>query len=110
MKPLYRSYQIMALHYVCPPVDPSNNWIKFRNILFATSAVLFMFIFIIASCTFVINNFSTQLMRSIFAILEMAGLSSALYTLLMAYTLRNEITAIFSAFQHIYDSSEISSK
>lgn len=110
MKPLNRSYHVFVLLCICPPDQFANRWIKFRNITFSIMGLTLILLGNISGFIFIMKFAKIDLIQTMFAVLQTAALTGAIYTLIMAYVLRTKIQSVFNIFQHFYDSSKLPKK
>lgn len=76
------------------------------NIFITLMALFFLFTANVASFWFIFNYMKTDVISSLFAGYQAAALCEALYTLITAYILRDEIQEIFDIFEDFYELSE----
>lgn len=106
MNPLVTNQRVFSWFCVCP-VD-ENTGILWRilyvlNILISIVIELSDFI---ASFKFIIENFTTNLEASLYAVTQVAGSSGLLYMIASAIVLRKKITALFYSLSKIFDESK----
>lgn len=106
MKVLEHSYQILVLLCVCPPDDPTNKWIQRRNAILAVLTIVLIMVPNVASIIFMVQYFTIDLASAFCACYQAAALTKCIYTLIVAYIIRNEVKKAFDALQAFYESSK----
>lgn len=110
MKALEHSYQILALLCVCPPDDPTNKWIQWRNTIISALTIVLIMVPNVASIVFMVQYFTIDLASAFCACYQAAALTKCIYTLFVAYIIRDDIKKAFDALQAFYDSSKESNE
>lgn len=106
MKVLEQSYQILVLFGVCPPDDPTNKWIQWRNAIFSVLTIVLIIVPNVASIVFMMEYFTIDLASAFCACFQAAALTKCIYTLFVAYIIRDDVKKAFDALQAFYDSSK----
>lgn len=110
MKVLEHSYQILVLLRVCPPDNPTNKWIQRRNTILSVLTIVLIMVPNVASIVFMMQYFAIDLASAFCACYQAAALTKCIYTLFVAYIIRDDVKKAFDALQAFYDSSKNSSE
>lgn len=107
MRILEHSYQILVLLCVCPPdKDPTNKWIQRRNAILSLLTIVLIMVPNVASIVFMVQYFRIDLASAFCACYQAAALTKCIYTLFVAYIIRDDVKKAFDALQTFYDSSK----
>lgn len=110
MKILEHSYQILVLLCVCSPDDPTNKWIRWRNTIVSVLTIVLIMVPNVASIVFMVHYFRIDIASAFCACYQAAALTKCIYTLFVAYIIRDDVKKAFDALQAFYDSSKNPSK
>lgn len=106
IRPLATSQKVLT--WLCVyPADKNTSFLKrcayvalYFYVLIGNMSVL------ISSIVFFVTYVSTDFELSLYAVFQMAAYTSSTYLMLLAYTLRNQITSVFDGLARIYEASE----
>lgn len=103
MKVLEINRQAFILNAVFPtPVDEISA-IKVRNKCFGVFSFVTVFVGLLGSVNFVLKFVSTDLEGSLYALFQVSGYFSQVYTMSIALIRWREFSSIFTKMQHFYD-------
>lgn len=105
-RPLATSQKVLT--WLCVyPADRNTSFLKkcayvalYFYVLIGNMSVL------ISSMVYFATYVSTDFELSLYAVFQIAAYTSSTYLMLLAYTLRYKITAVFDGLARIYDASE----
>lgn len=104
MKSLKTCRGVLTWLYLCPS-DKLNESMgeKEMHIIFGSSIFLANFLNVIVSAAFFVKYISTDLEECLYSLFEIVGFLGMVYVILIAFSLRNKIFAIFESLDTIYD-------
>lgn len=105
MKPLATNRRVLNWLCICPFDQNTSIWQK--ALVVASTWFLFTseISCAVSSVVFFINNVSVALEDSVCAIMQIAGISSVVYTWMVAFILRDGINRILKTLDEIYEES-----
>lgn len=106
MKVLEHSYQILVLLCICPPDDRTSQWVQRRNVILSILTIILIMVPNIASIVFMVQYVTIDLASAFCACYQAAALTKCIYTLFVAYLIRDDVKNAFDALQAFYTSSE----
>lgn len=106
MKPLPKYREILMWFCIYPAHENVTNHQKMLHIAFIVFINGTFLCFIASSITYFLENISTDVEKSLFALLEVAGIAGGLHKFSVAFILRKKITAMFERLSEICDASK----
>lgn len=106
MKPMHEINRRFVLLCICPPDKPLNRRTKLFNISFVILNLIIMMYLLFGSMFFCARNFSTDLVHTICAVLQICVAFLGLNSLFTAFIKRSNNKNIFDAYQTFYNASK----
>lgn len=103
MLPLPTNQRVLTWLCIRPMNTDENRWKKLFYIMFSITFVSMDLTGLFSSVAFFLINISTDLEESLYALFQISAFSGLTYMCIVAFLLRNEITAFLGTLSQIYD-------
>lgn len=98
--------QIFTWIRILSPTEETNRYTKIATILICIGCLVFQFVSALASVCFFVKHIQVDLESSLYALFQIAAMSSAFYITIVAFFLRHEMSKTFTKFQLFCESSK----
>lgn len=102
MIPLKTNRRVLQWFCVYPANESDSLWIRFAYICFALFMLAINIIVIVVSITFFIRFASTNLEEALFTVIQLAGIVTMTYVMIITFFQRFKIIGIFKSLENIY--------
>lgn len=103
MSPLQTTQQVLKWLRI-RPIDPDEkSWKNLYYAIFTFTIFTIEVLGIAGTAVFIWKHFRTDLEACLYALFSVTGACGAIYMCIVAFYLRNKITALFESLSKIYD-------
>lgn len=103
MEPLELNKHIFIWLNIYPIENDENKWSKYLYHLIYGVIVISIFVAFATSLVFILKNIETDIVNSLYALIQVAALFSGVYMCIVSFVQRNKIVEIFMKLQKIHD-------
>lgn len=106
MKPLNTSQKLLTWLSIYPNENGTRKCNKSLSILLISFIIVIEISFFVSSCFFVEENLSGNVEESLYALFQISGAIALIYSLIVSFYSRKNITAFFKSLANIYEASK----